>query len=122
MHQAFAFDLWLDIVEYRDFHDFPRYLLVADPRQALWILDCPFDDRRDDYSNLYRVFGPAGPLETAREAFDQHARDGENSQMQALASIPVSCFEFDDTKRRSLRIRDPYRAGRATVQGQTTAL
>lgn len=45
---------WIEI-EYSDFYDVPRFLAFSH-HGKVYLLDCPFDDKADDYPGEYRVY------------------------------------------------------------------
>lgn len=85
------------ILAYRGFHDLPRLMLVTDSASKHWVLDCPFEDERDDYAPVYRVFavdaGAAGPA----EIWERHAR----GLLPGVGVLPVNRLQFDETRRAS---------------------
>lgn len=93
---------WLQIVAYRDFHDFPRLILARDETGASWLFDCPFDSALDDYRPDFRVlaFGDDG------EAALAHFRAAVEPGLDALLpeSVDVGRFRFDESRRSAVWI------------------
>ncbi|MBH1658486.1 hypothetical protein I5V54_07810 [Stenotrophomonas maltophilia] len=85
------------ILAYRGFHDLPRLMLVTDSASKHWVLDCPFEDERDDYAPVYRVLaveaGAAGPA----EIWERHSR----GLLLGVGVLPVNRLQFDETRRAS---------------------
>jgi len=44
------------IIEYRDFYDVPRAMLVQDDAGRRFFFDCPFDDDADEYPDVFDVY------------------------------------------------------------------
>ncbi|MBA2718649.1 MAG: hypothetical protein H0U52_05285 [Chloroflexi bacterium] len=88
----------LPIVEYRDFYDVPRLVLI-EVDQRLVLLDNPFDDGLDDYSPDYDVY------ELERDPRYPATRDWRSlsSEGRHLGTVPVGSITFDPTRRQSLR-------------------
>lgn len=89
-------DSWFVIASYRDFHDFPRFILATDQESRFWILDCGFDDELDDYSANYGVYFVGHEPEQARAAFELHAMGTKGS---AVGVVHNTQLEFDPTRR-----------------------
>ena len=83
------------ILAYRDFHDVPRLMHVADSASRQWIFDCPFDDERDDYPLAYRVHAVRADAADALLAWEQHTPE----QLPPSSSLPVDRLQFDQTRR-----------------------
>lgn len=89
---------WLPILEYRDFYDVPRLVLVRVGGRFL-LLDSPFDDILDDYAPEYDVF-----------EFTDDPRPFVGPDWRSLPSrgrhlgrVPVASITFDRTRRLSIR-------------------
>lgn len=91
--------LTLTILSYRDFYDVPRLILAGDQRAGFWILDCPFNDATDDYSQTYAVFFVGHDLPMARSVFETWSRGRSGL---SVGVIGVDHVRFDDTRRSSL--------------------
>ena len=48
--------MWLEILEYRDFHDITKAFVVVPEEGLRLFFDCPFDGSLDDYSSEFRVY------------------------------------------------------------------
>lgn len=85
---------WIPI-RYRDFHDVPR-AFVIEHEEGLLFFDSPFDERRDEYPDHYRVYRLARELSVVLDAgsWEGLARRGE-----FIAEVPVHAVRFDDTLR-----------------------
>ncbi len=88
---------WLPILEYRDFHDVPRLVLVeADGR--LLLLDCPFDTDLDDYPPAYDVYElDADPRRTVGADWGELPARGSR-----LGRVSVESITFDSTRRKAI--------------------
>lgn len=94
---------WHRIVAYRDFHDVPRLVLVANEAgDAFWILDAGFDDAIDEYSPIYTIHGAGRTLEEAMATYESQL--GESVSLPALGCIPVTHVQFDETRRGALKL------------------
>lgn len=84
---------WLEIIEYGDFYDVPR-CIVVEYEGALYAFDCPFDEHADDYGADYAVYRlPEKARELAAQRFTPWAavlRLGEQ-----VGRVPVSKVRFD---------------------------
>ncbi|MDP1847588.1 MAG: hypothetical protein Q8K79_07340 [Solirubrobacteraceae bacterium] len=91
---------WLKILDYGDFYDVPR-CIVVERDGALYAFDCPFDEDIDDYRASYEVFrlpDSARDIATQRSVpWDEVLRLGER-----VGTVAVSTIRFDTTKRNSL--------------------
>ena len=97
---------WYRIVAYRDFHDVPRCVLVADSAEdAFWILDAPFDEDSDAYSPIYTIHDAGRDLAEAEASFERHA--GNVGSLPAFGCIPVAHVQFDATQRAALKLTSP---------------
>lgn len=98
--EVFPFDTPLAIVEYRDFRDVPRVILVAGG-PGYWMLNASFDDELDDFSPDYALSFAGSDREQARTSFDRVCK----GQMTADVVDRIACgrVEFDPTRRRELR-------------------
>lgn len=90
-------ETWL-AMRYRDFNDVPR-LVAVEYRGHVYLLDAPFDDEIDDYSDHYTVYR-LPESEGAR----LHDLSWERlpSLGEELGRVPVVEVEFDETKREAL--------------------
>jgi hypothetical protein len=86
---------WLPI-EYRDFYDVPR-MIVVERRGQLYLFDAPFDDAADDYADHYAVYRLP---ESAREEVGSNSWVGLAAAGQRVGDVAVSEVELDETKRR----------------------
>ncbi len=96
-----AFDQWLRIVKYRDFWDFPHFLLVADPQSNHWIMDAQFDEERDDYAVDFLITNAGSDPAAAALLFERIAAIGMTAD---AVPLPVSSVRFDDTRRQCVRL------------------
>ena len=86
---------WLDIIEYRDFHDVPRVFLVDVDGRA-FLFDCPFDEEVDEYPDEYGVYEMPSKFLLERPA------DWTGLSRQAVSykgKVSVRQITFDSTKR-----------------------
>lgn len=93
------FDAKLKIVAYRDFHDVPRLILARDTNGSDWILDCPFDDSTDEYSQEYSVYFVGDDILASGRVFDSWA---VKSASAFAGSIAVRQVQFDSSRREEL--------------------
>ena len=89
---------WLPF-EYREFYDVPRLILVEMDDKAL-LLDSPFDQEADEYTDSFRVYSLS--MASATELRGRTSWNGAAALGTFIASIPVSEVEFDPSRRRSL--------------------
>jgi hypothetical protein len=97
---------WYRIVAYKDFHDVPRHVLVAnDAQDAFWILDGGVDDAIDDDAPIYTIHDAGHVLSEAMETFERHA--GDRASLEAFGCIPVAHVQFDESLRGKLKLTSP---------------
>ena len=84
----------LPILEYRDYYDLPRLILVAAADRFL-LLDCPFDEAADDYPTDYAVYELASD---PRESFGPDWRL-LSATGRLLGRVPVASIRFDPAHR-----------------------
>lgn len=91
---------WIDIVEYRDFHDVPR-IFVVDLDGTLLLFDCQFDEVADEYPNTFEVYqlhdNIALPLDWSELASKAARHKGQ---------ISVSDVVFDESRRKRVRRKE----------------
>jgi hypothetical protein len=87
------------MLEYRDFYDIPRAFIIEPQRQMLLYFDCPFDEDRDDYDDVFRV-----AVLRSNEASSLPEDWRKLDLLGSLGSIPVSAVHFDDTRRKEVVI------------------
>lgn len=89
---------WIDIVDYREFHDVPRVFVVRHKGREL-LFDCAFDKALDDYSRHYAVYALSSAGEAARrkESWSSLSEHG-----QPLGSVATEEVVFDATRRRAV--------------------
>jgi hypothetical protein len=88
---------WLRIAAYANFWDIPRRILVLDRQFVFWLLDCPFDEDKDDHVDAFSVWRVGHDARNAKAFL-------ESSDCDAMPEerIPVSQIEFDETRRNAL--------------------
>jgi hypothetical protein len=90
----------LPIIEYAGFHDVPREVIVERGGRK-YVLDCAFDDDRDDYGEDYAV------LVLPDGAYESYVR-GERTLPEMIdlgaevGRVRVADVTFDETRRRSI--------------------
>lgn len=91
---------WLRIAAYGNFWDIPRRILLLDREFVFWLLDCPFDDEKDDYTDTFSVWRVGHDARDAKSFL-------ESSDFDAMPDerIPLSQVEFDETLRNSIFVR-----------------
>ena len=93
---------WYRIVAYKDFHDVPRVVLVANAAEnAFFVLDAGFDDE----SPIYTIHDAGSDLAEATASFERYA--GESLDSPAIGCIPVEHVAFDETRRAALKLTSP---------------
>jgi hypothetical protein len=88
---------WLPILEYRDFHDVPRLILVSVDERFL-LLDRPFNEALDDYPPDYDVY-ELGADPRRSDPADWRALSETG---RILGRVPVESIAFDPTRRESI--------------------
>jgi len=99
-------DTWLAIVTYRGFWDIPRLILVTDYERRFWMLDCVFEEDRDEYSSEFKVYFVGEDLAIACDVLDRHGRGVENYEEKLIFRQPVKNIEFDPASRFRIILRD----------------
>ena len=90
----------LPIEQYLGFHDIPRVVFVT-YQDDLYMLDCPFDEGRDDYGERFRV------LRLDRETYQRFNRrevrlDDVIAAALDVGSVAVDVVRFDETRRQTV--------------------
>ncbi|MEZ5306402.1 MAG: hypothetical protein R2684_04575 [Pyrinomonadaceae bacterium] len=89
------------IVEYREFYDVPRVLLLFS-EACLLLLDCQFDDEADDYPHSYEVY-------LMPRDFDWSGLSNwygiEANAIRKIGTLGLDQIEFDETKRKHIKSR-----------------
>lgn len=80
---------------YREFYDVPR-LIVFKAAGRVYLLDSPFDNERDDYSDLYAVYEIQAPILDLKLAIARW----NTLPKRLLGYHPVSNALFDASKRK----------------------
>lgn len=79
-------------MQYRDFNDVPRMVLF-NWKGERYLLDCPFDDAKDDYPDCYGVYlldrNTAAPADWTGFSLDG----------KVLGQVRVTDIVFDETRR-----------------------
>src|SRR5262245_12330950 len=85
-------------IRYRDFWDVPR-LFAVEHRGSLYIFDCPFDEKLDEYRESYTIYRVLGATfaGTRSMAWAQLISSG-----QQVGKCAVSDVRFDPTRRKSI--------------------
>ncbi|WP_329850679.1 hypothetical protein [Stenotrophomonas pavanii] len=83
------------ILAYRGFHDLPRMMLAADSASKHWVLDCPFEDERDDYAPVYRIYAVDADIAVPSEVWERHTR----GLLPDIGVLSVNSMQFDETRR-----------------------
>lgn len=92
-----------DILEYREFYDFPRAIILVDPSERRLFLSCAFDNDLDDYLEEFAVYAIHKSFQPRNE---RSWGEQFGSQHQFLGNIRCSSVEFDETKRSFLVCSD----------------
>ncbi|MCI1111697.1 MULTISPECIES: hypothetical protein [Stenotrophomonas] len=85
------------ILAYRGFHDLPRMMLVTDSASKRWVLDCPFEDERDDYAPVYRIHAVDTDITGPSEVWERHTL----GLLPDIGALSVNSLQFDETRRAS---------------------
>ena len=86
-------------ISYTGYRDLPRIVYTTDGQRA-FVLDCPFDDERDDYCVDYTVHeAPVLPLWNSRRV-DWPLP--EAASLPLLGRVVLTRDHFDDTRRAAL--------------------
>ena len=85
---------WLPIT-YRDFYDIP-HLIAVPYKGTLYLLDSPFDDDKDDYSDHFQVYRL--PMELC-EQLKALSWINLSQRGEEVGEIPVSHVKFDQSRR-----------------------
>jgi hypothetical protein len=91
----------LPILEYREFHDVPRLILVTAAHRFL-LLDSPFDSQLDDFSPDYVVYELAADPRLGVGA-DWRSLPETGT---LLGRVQVASVTFDATRRRTVGSED----------------
>jgi hypothetical protein len=93
--------------EYRDFYDVPRQIIVSH-RGHTFLLDCPFDEVREDYAAEYDILEfPELAAHAVRDS-----KDLRGLATRILGRVPVVAVRFDPTRRSQVDIASiPLLAG-----------
>ncbi|MGA2877084.1 MAG: hypothetical protein ABSE82_16325 [Nitrososphaerales archaeon] len=84
---------------YGGFWDVPRPILLR-YREMTLLLQSPFDDRMDEYSNVYSVYEVPDAISKSVLGGDWAPLEG--AELRFVGEIPISTVAFDPTKRRTL--------------------
>ncbi len=80
---------------YRDFYDVPRMVLFDDG-DAVYLLDCPFDDVRDEYPDRFTVYRMRETAQRLDKLADWSLLPGMGEK---LGTIAVRDVRFDEARR-----------------------
>jgi hypothetical protein len=87
------------ILEYRDFHDFPR-IFVAVHRGDYYLFDGSFDDALDDYPDYFVVHRLPHLQPSELRGSWEHLADRATAH---IGRVPTSAVTFDGTRRKFIR-------------------
>lgn len=88
-----------EIIQYRDFWDVPRIFLVRH-RDRLFLFDCPFDEKTEDFPNVYHIY--AMP-ELTEAVWNASWESLAAKAVELLAVVPITQVVFDPSKRQSVQ-------------------
>lgn len=91
---------WLPI-QYRDFYDIPR-MLVVEHANRLYLFDAPFDDGAGEYADQYTVYRLP---ESSRNTLKRDSWLDLASMGEKIGQVPVTNVELDQSKRRLINDR-----------------
>lgn len=83
------------IIEYRDFYDMPRAMLVQDDAGRRFFFDCPFDEEADEYPDVFVVYLVSEPAWPASIPGPDWERVG---------SVACRDLRMDPTRRQSFSL------------------
>lgn len=95
-------DVDLQIVSYRGYWDFPRYLLAQDSEGEFWLLDCRFSDEKDDYEDCFALIHCGRDAAVAAQRYGVQAMT--DTPADVVGHVPVKYVRFDETRRRSFSV------------------
>ena len=90
---------WIDIVNYRDFYDFPRMFLVVVGGRT-FLFDCAFDDESDEYPAEYALYELSN---VQVGALPHDWRELTRRDATCKGRIPIHSVVFDPTKRKQIK-------------------
>lgn len=85
---------WLPF-DYRDFHDIPRAIVVVYSGDT-FLLDCPFDHKKDEYSSQFAVY------RLPMASVQKDSWEGLADHGVLLGHLATGAIQFDRTRRRML--------------------
>ncbi len=85
-------------IAYRDFYDVPRTAVVFAGDERL-LLDCPFDEEREDYPAVYQVFRLPNGYAPPSGSWTSIVEDA----LEHLGAIDVASVRFDERRREAVR-------------------
>jgi hypothetical protein len=91
MHELISF-------KYRDFYDVPR-LIAVECQGQLILLDSPFDESKDEYSDFYTVFLLPADVRVPESGSWEHLI---SEALRKLGTVRVGEMAFDSTRRKAL--------------------
>jgi hypothetical protein len=83
---------------YRNFYDVPR-ILVLSAGQRRFVLDCKFDEARDEYPDLYHVYQMGDDFVPPPGSWESIVNDAK----EYLGTIAIAKVQFDDTRRQHVK-------------------
>ncbi len=84
-------------IVYREFYDVPRVFIVFAGDERI-LLDCQFDQSRDDYPTEYQVYRMARGFSPPSGSWANVIGEA----VEHLGAMPVAAVHFDATGRRSV--------------------
>ncbi len=85
-------------IKYREFYDIPRVIYFTYDGNN-YLLDCPFKDAKDDYSDYFIVYSMPNLSEQELSGSWKHLSTKANTE---LGKVEVSDVELDSTLRQSI--------------------
>ena len=87
-------------IQYREFYDIPRIFLADDGKQ-IFLFDCQFDVKKDDYPETYKVYSMT---RLSEEDIKGSWESLPSKAERFLGEVRTLEVEFDATRRREVNL------------------
>lgn len=94
----------LEIIQYWEFSDFPRYILARDEKGMFWVFEGSFDDDLDDYPDHFIVCRVGRDATEAMDKFKARAAIPLGTDRSKFDAISLNRIRFDETNRKQLHV------------------
>lgn len=98
---------WLEIMQYWEFFDFPRYVLARDGDGRYWIFDGAFDDDADEYRPDFTMACVGYDLDEALVKFETRSAIPRDADRSGYESVSLRKVKFDKSSRARIHI-EPF--------------